>query len=69
MKNKYIVKRRCIAQDFVFIEADHAEEAIARVQQGEGKEATITLEMIKPLPPTEWDIELISENTPMESTT
>jgi len=57
MKNKYIVKRRCIAQDFVFIEADHAEEAIARVQQGEGKEATITLEMIKPLPPTEWDIE------------
>ena len=69
MKNKYIVKRRCVAQDFVFIEADHAEEAIARVQQGEGKEATITLEMIKPLPPTEWDIELISENTPMESTT
>ena len=69
MKKKYIVKRRCVAQDFVFIEADHAEEAIARVQQGEGKEATITLEMIKPLPPTEWDIELISENTPMESTT
>jgi len=57
MKNKYIVKRRCIAQDFVFIEADHAEEAIARVRQGEGKEATITLEMIEPLPISEWDIE------------
>jgi len=69
MKKKYIVKRRCIAQDFVFIEADHAEEAIARVQQGEGKEALITLEMIKPLPPTEWDIELLSENTTMESKT
>ena len=63
MKKKYVVMRRCIAQDFVFVEADHEEEAIARVQQGEGKVQHISLEFVKPLPPIEWRAEPLSNET------
>ncbi len=61
MKKKFVVKRRCVAQDFVFVEADHAEEAISRVKQGEGKPQSMLLEMIEPLPISEWETEELTK--------
>ena len=61
MKKKYVVKRKCVAQDFVFVDADHAEEALARVKQGEGKAQSMLLEFVEGLPMTEWEVEELSK--------
>tara|TARA_R100000005_G_C4934175_1_gene161718 strand:- start:203 stop:409 length:207 start_codon:yes stop_codon:yes gene_type:complete len=61
MKKKYVVKRKCVAQDFVFVDADHAEEALARVKQGEGKPQSMLLEFVEGLPMTEWEVEELSK--------
>ena len=61
MKKKYVVKRRCVAQDFVFVEADDEKEAISKVHKGEGQVKSSYLEFLKPLPQTEWRAEELNQ--------
>jgi hypothetical protein len=54
---KYVVHARCLATDFIFVEANSKEEAIERVSMGEGDSATEVLEFHSWRSVGEWDAE------------
>ena len=54
---KYVVHARCLATDFIFVEANSKEEAIKRVSMGEGDSATEVLEFHSWRSVGEWEAE------------
>ncbi len=55
--NKFAVIKKCFAKEMVMVEADHKDDAINRVCEGEGYQVKLDLEWDGDLPPHFWDAE------------
>ena len=58
---KYIVTKKVMANEFLFVEASSKEEAIELATQGEGMVVCNTLEYAGDLPKSTWTAEDITE--------
>jgi len=58
---KYIVSKRVLANEFVFVTASSEKEAIEMVVQGEGKTVRNNLEYLGELPQSMWVAEDITK--------
>ena len=52
--NKFAVIKKCFAKEIVMVEAEHSEDAINRVCEGEGYQVDLTLDWDGDMPPHFW---------------
>jgi hypothetical protein len=64
--SRYVVIRKCIANEFVFVDADNEKEAIVLAEKGDCDSASITLEFVEHRPSNTWKAELIECRTDTE---
>ncbi len=58
---KYVVFKREVHSNFFLVEADSAENALLRVERGDGKQMLGKTEFVKELPVSEWKVEPLSK--------
>ena len=57
--NRYVVIRKCIANEFVFVDADNETEAMLLAEQGDCDSASMQLEFVEHRPTNTWKAELL----------
>tara|TARA_R110000824_G_scaffold92172_1_gene223808 strand:+ start:569 stop:787 length:219 start_codon:yes stop_codon:yes gene_type:complete len=64
--NRYVVVRKCIANEFVFVDAENEKQAIVLAEKGDCDSASITLEFVEHRPSNTWKVELIESKAETE---
>ena len=59
---KYVVTKKCYANEFVFVEAENEEEAITKATENDHFNISPTLEFNGYLPPDRWLLEELKPN-------